>query len=114
MSRQTPPDASMRIALIGIVAVLATAVLGLLVAAGVSRLFDRSAIPAAPLVPAAPPAPQLEVRGGGDLAQVRARAQAKLSTYGWTDPGHAAARIPLDRALAITAQRGWSDPEPAR
>ena len=105
-----PTDVSPRIALIGVASVLGAAVLGLLVAAGVSRLFDRAATPTAPLRPGAPPPPRLEVVGGADLARVRARAAAKLDGYGWTDAGHRYARIPLDRAMAITAQSGWSDP----
>lgn len=114
MSRQPWPDADPRIALIGIGSVLAIALLGVAVAGGVSQLFDRAAAPAAPLRPISTPAPQLEVRGGDDLRQVLSRGQARITTYGWVDAGHTVARIPLDRAMQITASRGWSEPETPR
>lgn len=114
MSRQPWPDADPRIAVIGVGSVLALAVLGLATAAGVSHLFDRAATPAVRLRPTSTPGPGLEVRGGGDLRQVRARGQAKITSYGWVDPGRTVARIPLDRAIQITTSRGWSEPEPAR
>jgi hypothetical protein len=116
MSRPPPGasrrDASPGVAVLGVGCVLATAALGMVVAAGVGGLFDHAAIPALPLRPSVPPPPRLEVAGGGALDEVRARALAKLSGYGWADAAHTRARIPLDRAMAITAQRGWSDPEP--
>lgn len=113
MSRQPWPDANPRIALIGIGSVLALALLGVAMAGGVSRLFDRDTTPATRLQPIPTPAPELEVHGGGDLLQVRARGLARTTTYGWLDAGHTMARIPLDRAMQITASRGWSGPEPS-
>jgi hypothetical protein len=62
-------------------------------------------------VRSAPPrqGPDLETSPGQALAAVRARAAAGTSAYGWTDPAHRTARIPIARAMQITAQRGWSD-----
>jgi hypothetical protein len=114
MSRQPWPDANPRIALIGIGSVLAIALLGVAVAGGVSHLFDHAAPRAGRLRPVATPSPELEVRPGGDLQQVRARGQARITTYGWVDPGRTVARIPLTRAMQITASRGWSEPEASR
>jgi hypothetical protein len=60
-----------------------------------------------------PPAPQLEVAGGASLAEVRARGARRLQGYGWSDRGAGLAHIPIERAMQLTAQRGWADPEPA-
>lgn len=45
-------------------------------------------------------APELE------LEQVRAAEDRLLNEYGWIDPEDGLARIPVDRALAIVAERG--------
>ncbi len=53
--------------------------------------------------------PVLETQPGQAIAAVRARIPGETATYGWADPAHDLARIPIDRAMQITAQRGWSD-----
>jgi len=107
-----PTDAPARNALIGIGVLFACVFAGLALAAVFSGVFDRSAPPALHRAPA-PPAPRLEVRGGSDLAQVRAAGARRLATYGWTDRAAGLAHIPIDRAMAITAERGWRDAEAA-
>ena len=103
-------DAPPRIALIGLGVLSAT----VLVAVGLAAVFQLAFEHAAPRIAAhrvRPPAPRLEVVGGSDLARVRAAGARRLTGYGWTDRSAGLARIPLDRALAITAQRGWADRE---
>lgn len=49
-----------------------------------------------------PPAPRLQVDPFADLAQVQAREQYLLHSYGWTSADHSTARIPIDRAMALS------------
>ena len=102
MSRDPQPerrDASPKIALMGIAAVLATAVAGLILVAGLTVLFNSHARPPNPANPSAPPQPRLEVRGGADLRVVRARGLQRL----------ASGPMPIDQAMANVAARGWAD-----
>jgi hypothetical protein len=60
-----------------------------------------------------PPAPRLQVDPPADLAALRATEAAQLSSYGWEDRTTGVVRIPIDRALALTAERGlpgWRKP----
>jgi len=68
--------------------------------------------------PPAPPAvsadtPQLEISAKENLQRFE-RSEAELATsYGWTDRGHGAVRIPVRRAMELLAQRGlegWPKP----
>lgn len=49
-----------------------------------------------------PPAPHLQINPFDDLARVKARENRMLNTYGWIDPGHTLARIPISRAEALS------------
>jgi hypothetical protein len=61
-----------------------------------------------------PPAPQLEALPAQTLDAYRAAEQQKLSSYGWVDRSTGSVRIPVDRAIELTAQRGLpSRPAPA-
>ncbi|HZP67937.1 MAG TPA: hypothetical protein VFB32_16660 [Rudaea sp.] len=49
------------------------------------------------------------------LADLRARQQAQLEGYAWLDSEHRYARIPVERAMAIEAERAGHDrPETTR
>lgn len=52
-----------------------------------------------------PPAPRLQPHPAADLAAQLAREQRQLDSYAWTDRTHAAARIPIDRAIQLLALR---------
>lgn len=52
-----------------------------------------------------PPAPRLQVDPAADIARLRASEQAVLDTYGWIDPAQGTVRIPIDRAMALLAER---------
>ncbi|HEY3811974.1 MAG TPA: hypothetical protein VGL66_02030 [Caulobacteraceae bacterium] len=56
-----------------------------------------------------PPPPRLEAYPKRDLAAVRAQAQARLTGYGWSDRRAGLAHIPIERAMQLQAQRGWTD-----
>jgi hypothetical protein len=56
----------------------------------------------------APPAtaPQLQISPPTDMRQLRAAEDKILNSYGWVDKEKGAVRIPIERAMEITAQRG--------
>jgi len=53
-----------------------------------------------------PPGPRLQSAPPRDMDELRARDQEVLTTYGWVDPARGIARIPLDRAITILAEKG--------
>lgn len=71
--------------------------------------FRQAAVAPAP----ASPAPRLQVDPAADLAAFRAAEASELSSYAWEDRAAGVVRIPIDRALALTAERGLPDwPKP--
>jgi len=52
------------------------------------------------------PQPRLETDEIGQLNGQRSREEEVLNTYGWVDQKAGVARIPIDRAMALIAQRG--------
>jgi hypothetical protein len=55
-------------------------------------------------VAAIPPAPRLQFHPRSDLVRLQEQQQSLLSGYAWSDSTHAAARIPIERAMAIYVQ----------
>jgi hypothetical protein len=55
-----------------------------------------------------PPEPRLEAQSGQTLDPYRAGQEQKLSSYGWVDRQTGVARMPIDRAMDLVAQRGLS------
>lgn len=61
------------------------------------------------------PEPRLEVRYDEEIDKVRAEESALVNHYGWADREKGVARIPVDRAIEILAQKGLpkvAAPEP--
>jgi hypothetical protein len=56
--------------------------------------------------PSEPPEPRLQTNPRADLRAMRAEEDALLSTYGWVDRADGVVRIPIDRAMALTVERG--------
>ena len=56
--------------------------------------------------PKEPPAPRLQSAPVDDMRALRAAEAAALQSYGWVDRDAAIARIPVDRAIDIVAERG--------
>ena len=59
-----------------------------------------------------PPPPRLEVDPGADLARLRRTEGRTLSSYGWIDRQQGLARLPIERAIELLAQRGLPEPKP--
>jgi hypothetical protein len=60
-----------------------------------------------------PPAPRLQIDPMADLAALRAADAAQLSSDEWEDRAAGIVRIPIESALALTAERGlpgWRKP----
>lgn len=60
-----------------------------------------------------PPAPHLQIDPHVDLTALRAAKDAQLSHYGWIDQSGGVVRLPIDRAMQLTAERGlpgWPKP----
>ena len=53
-----------------------------------------------------PPAPALEADPGQTFNPYRAAQEQKLNTYGWVDRAAGVIRMPIDRAIDVTAERG--------
>ncbi len=54
----------------------------------------------------APPEPRLQIAPRDDLRRLHAREDALLHGYGWVDRDAGVARIPIERAMALLAERG--------
>jgi hypothetical protein len=54
----------------------------------------------------APPVPNLQTQPFQDVYLLRKGEAAKLESYGWVDKEGGIARIPIDRAMELTIQRG--------
>jgi hypothetical protein len=111
-----PSDVSVRAVLLVAVGIVVSVGLSALVLGAMLGLFEaaRTPAPVSPLeqVELVPPAPRLEVRPLETLEQIRRREHALLEGYGWVDRERGLVRIPIERAMAILAERGW--PEPPR
>jgi len=59
-----------------------------------------------------PPAPRLEVHGWRDMDEFRAAEEKQLGSYGWVDKKQNVVRIPIARAMEITAQKGLPQKPP--
>ncbi len=53
-----------------------------------------------------PPAPNLQTQPFTDVYRLRESEAKRLGTYGWVDKQGGIARIPIDRAIELTLQRG--------
>src|SRR4051812_35866992 len=50
--------------------------------------------------------PRLQVNGPAELRTMRAAEDRMLESYGWVDKQAGVARIPIDRAMELLAQKG--------
>jgi hypothetical protein len=108
-----PDHASPRIgggALLGLIALAALAVA---IVFGMFTAFrpqdvhpPATALEEAPLRPAGP---RLQADPRQDRAAIEAAAERRIESYGWADAGKGTARIPIERAMALQAAKGWPD-----
>jgi hypothetical protein len=53
-----------------------------------------------------PPEPRLQTDPRQDLADLRAREDEQLTSYGWVDKNAGVVRIPIEEAMKLTLERG--------
>jgi hypothetical protein len=74
------------------------------------RRAYRDEVPISPLLrpdeKRLPPEPRLQVSPQVDMYELQRIERELLTTYGWTDVTSGIARIPIERAITITAERG--------
>jgi hypothetical protein len=104
-------DASTRGLVIFGLGLFATLVLVAALTAWLFGYFAKSqslGAPASPFVNVRvlPPQPRLQVNPRLDLLRLREDEKAELDTYGWVDQKNGIVRIPISRAMDLTAQRG--------
>ena len=93
---------------------IALVVAGLVIQVGVWGMFrffeheqaQRESQPALVEAPKPPPEPRLQVNPRQDLADLRAKEDRTLNTYGWVDRNAGVVRIPIDEAIRLILQRG--------
>jgi hypothetical protein len=54
-----------------------------------------------------PPSPRIEEHPAIELRELNADEDKILDTYGWTDKSAGVVRIPIDRAMDLSLQRGF-------
>ena len=74
------------------------------------HVADQPALTALQVAPFKAPAPGLQANAVEEWQQVRGRAEELLDNYAWVDPEHKRARIPIERAIALTAGQGLEPP----
>ena len=74
----------------------------------VLRVFSGPAIQSSSTAPASPlpPEPRLEANPFQALQALRAHEDELLTHYGWIDQSKGIVRIPIERAMELTAERG--------
>jgi hypothetical protein len=58
--------------------------------------------------PKTPPTPNLQTQPFRDVYELRAAENKKLIEYGWVDKDGGVTRIPIDRAMEVMLQRGFT------
>jgi hypothetical protein len=110
-----PDGASAQIAAAGFLGVVALVLVGAALVFGLYAWFGSLGVrtPATALERAdlAPQGPRLERDPLRERLALEARARARIEGYGWVDRRTGAARIPIERAMALRAAQGWPDAE---
>ncbi len=53
-----------------------------------------------------PPAPRLQTQPFKDIYELKTAQRGALTSYGWLDKANGVVHIPIERAMALTLQRG--------
>ncbi|MCW5980691.1 MAG: hypothetical protein KIT09_21605 [Bryobacteraceae bacterium] len=93
----------------GVVALIGVAAVAMLLL--FKFLEARPEPPASPLAHTreSPPEPRLQVNPSRDLDRLLTAETNLLDSYGWVDKDAGVVRIPVDRAIAMLAERGFPE-----
>ena len=114
-----PSEADLRVVLTFLAALALAAALVLLVLWGMFSYFrsksaERGPLPSPRMYTSPPnvPQPQLQPDPVADYNVYRLSAKETLDSYGWVDQKAGIARIPIDKAMDLVAERGlpWKAP----
>lgn len=102
---------SITISVVGLVVIGAAAFVAMLLLFDVLARFQAAESPPPNPLAASygikePPAPRLQTDPLRDLADLHAREAAAIHSYGWVDKQAGVVRIPVERAMALLAERG--------
>lgn len=84
-------------------------VISFLLFAGYNRIWlaqDPQPSRLAATLPARPPAPRLQEIPAQELQEFRQREAQALGSYGWVESNAGVVRIPIERAMELTLERG--------
>jgi hypothetical protein len=104
-------DISLRLVVIFLAGLAILIAISLLVLWGMyTFLANRQASRMVPLPPLAesqqPPEPRLQPAPSQELKHLRAEEEAVLNSYGWINKEAGVVRIPIERAMELTLERG--------
>jgi hypothetical protein len=106
-----PKDISIRGVLVVAAILAATIALSAAALGGLVWLFEsmanRPAVSPLERSEVVPPEPRLNPRPAQQLVAIHRREDGVLQSYGWVDRETGIAHIPIDKAMAILAERGW-------
>lgn len=114
-----PREADLRVVLAFLAALGLASVMVLLVLWGMFSYFrgksaERGPLPSPRMYTSAPsvPQPRLQPNPVADYDAYHGSGQATLNSYGWVDQKAGIARIPIDKAMDLVAERGlpWKTP----
>lgn len=116
-----PREADLRVVLAFLAALGLASVMVLLVLWGMFSYFrgksaERGPLPSPRMYTSAPsvPQPRLQPNPVADYGAYHGSGQATLNSYGWVDQKAGIARIPIEQAMDLVAERGlpWKTPTP--
>ena len=104
-------DVNLRLIMASLIGLSILIVVALLLMWGMFRfLANRQASLNVPLSPLAgsqqPPEPRLQASPAQELQQLRAEEDEILNSYGWVNKEAEVVRIPIERAMELTLERG--------
>lgn len=110
--RQEPSDLQPRVVLWSIASIVATLILAALIAQVARELAGASRNSPQTLQLTQPP--RLENNPGGERAAFERSKAATLNSYGWIDPSHQLAHIPIKQAMRELAEHPKTADPPTR
>lgn len=107
-------DVGFRFAMVFVSALIAAVVVVLIFLVWFYRMVAPAPPQQATTTRRLPPGPVLQANPAVDMAKFRQREEQKVSSYGWVDRNAGIAKVPVQRAMEMVAERGlpqWQAPK---